>query len=57
MSEHISAFAEILNAFSTPDRAAVLTREILKIFDRSADVPGEIETLLRDELAKAARHG
>jgi hypothetical protein len=57
MSEHISAFAEILNAFSTPDRAAVLTRQILKIFDHSADVPGEIETLLRDELAKVARHG
>jgi hypothetical protein len=42
MSEHIAAFAEILNAFSTPDRSAVLTRQILKIFDRSAEAPGEI---------------
>ena len=54
MTEHIAAFAQILNAFSTPDRAALLTRQILKIFDHSADVPGEIETLLRDALRKRA---
>jgi hypothetical protein len=57
MTEHIAAFAEILNSFATPDRAAVLTREILKIFDHSPDVPAEIEALLRDEFARVARHG
>jgi hypothetical protein len=56
MTEHIAAFAEFLNSIETArkgDRARITAQRILRICDNSADVPGDIEALLREEFDRA----
>jgi hypothetical protein len=43
--------------YAADDRAALVARVILRIFDHSNDVPAEIEALLRAEFAEVAHHG
>jgi hypothetical protein len=61
MTEHIQRFAQLLKIIESPHHrgahAAAVTRDILRVFDQSDDVPGEIEALLRAEFAKVVRHG
>lgn len=59
MTEHIAAFAEILNSIETHKiRTRIVADRIMRIYDDSDDVPGEIATLLSvefDRLAGRAR--
>jgi hypothetical protein len=60
MTRHIHAFAELLNTIENENindrRAGIVTDKILRIFDNSDDIPGDIENLLHVQFAAVARH-
>jgi hypothetical protein len=59
MPEHIQRFAQLLNTIENENihdrRAGIVTDKILRIFDKSDDIPGDIEALLHTQFAAVER--